>query len=84
MTYLEVKAIKEIGEKLASDKEPYDLARYRFLTWLEQQNISISEYNEKLDSYMEMYDRQIASAEIEYDKAMDKIRPWKKIRKEFR
>ncbi len=85
---MERKAWEEAASQLSKRKAFADAKMYQSRERLEEDEragrISLEEFNRRLDLVMDLYDRDIAPAELEYDKAIDKIRTWKKIRRELR
>lgn len=73
---------REAAEALADAKHPFDLDFYRFTVWLENQDFSDSEYNERLDKKVAQYEKSIQQAEAIYDKALKQMGAWRKIRRQ--
>ena len=83
-TYLEEKAYQEAHKKLH-----YIQLRVNYIYQQDEDKVEASSLTEEeKNGYLLLitrnYDLAMAKAELEYDLAMDKIRPWKKPRKESR
>lgn len=83
ISYLEEKAFREATAKLLQVKLISESQLIDVEAWLDnQENLSLEEKQNIANQAMEYYDLAMIPAEKEYDKTINKIFGWKKIRKQ--
>lgn len=83
--YLEEKLLKQATQKLLEVKWQAEIRVLEIEAWLErQEQLSQEEKNNISTQALEYYDQVIKPAEKNYDKEVDQIRTWKKIRQQFK
>lgn len=82
VTYLEEKMYRAAHDKLLQHQLKVTYQFQRDEVAIELAKISEEEKNIYLDKAIDNYDRNMRVAEQEYDKAVNKIRAWKKTRQE--
>lgn len=84
ITYPEILEFQEASKKLLEAKLFLEFKYCQAMAKLETKDLSPEDYDKACLQIMENYDRAITPAEQEYDKIMDRIRTWKKERRNLR
>lgn len=82
LTYLEEKIYQEAHYFLHQAQLKINYKYQMAETQIEAANISDEEKNNYFDVIINDYDQSMKQAEAEYDKVMNKIRSWKKVRRQ--
>ena len=83
-TFLEERDYQEAHKKLLTTQLKVNNLFQRDEARIEASSLTEEERSNYLNLIISNYDQNMARAELEYDLTMDKLRPWKKPRKESR